>query len=29
MGEVKGGRVVFAYDEDRKAAAEIKVKAKN
>jgi branched-chain amino acid transport system substrate-binding protein len=29
MGEVKGGRVVFAYDEDRKAAAEVKVKAKN
>ena len=29
MGEVKGGRVVFAYDDDRKAAAEVKVKAKN
>lgn len=29
MGEVKGGRVVFAYEEDRKDAANVKIKPKN
>jgi len=29
MGEVKGGRVVFAYDEDRKDAAKVRTKPKN
>jgi branched-chain amino acid transport system substrate-binding protein len=29
MGEVKGGRVAFAYEDDRKEAAKVKVKPKN
>jgi branched-chain amino acid transport system substrate-binding protein len=26
FGEVKGGRVVYAYDEDRKRGADVRVK---
>ena len=29
MGEVKGGRVIFAYEEDRKDAAKVRTKPKN